>query len=122
MKILVVEDEPLLRRSLSRVFESRGHKVICAENGRLGLQFWKSELPDVVLLDVLMPEMTGVQVLESMPDHKGAKVVLMTAYSGDSNQDLMRRFELDLFLPKPFENIFDLASQVEALFNEVKIP
>ncbi len=115
MKVLIVDDEAILRRSLERVFSSRGHQVWTAENGRQGLATWKEVDPDVVLLDVLMPEMTGVQVLEALDQRRGAKVVLMTAYSGDENQNLMNRFSVDMFIPKPFADIFELADSIERL-------
>lgn len=115
MKILVVDDEPLIRRSLQRAFESKGHLVMTAENGLKGLECWSKESFDVVFLDVIMPELTGTQVLEKMGVEREGRVVLMSAYTADNVEDVKARFKVDLFLVKPFEDIFKVVSLVEGL-------
>ncbi|MCB0384469.1 MAG: response regulator, partial [Bdellovibrionales bacterium] len=59
MRVLIVDDEPLVRRALKRVAEMRGHEVVEAENGSQGLEKWKQENPQLVFLDVLMPGLSG---------------------------------------------------------------
>ena len=115
MKVLIIDDEPLVRRALGRLWAGRGHTVKDAEDGSKGLQAWKDFGPDLVFLDVLMPGLSGLQVLDSIADHKGTtKVVLMSAYTGDQSSS---HSGVDLFLPKPFKDIESLVSQVEVLFN-----
>lgn len=116
MTILIVDDEPLIRRSLQKVFEAKGHDVITAEDGISGLKLWKTHAPKVVMLDVLMPGLTGPQVVKEMGSEHGAKVVLMSAYSGESKQ--LSDLKMDLFLPKPFEDIFKVINCIEALGHE----
>ncbi len=67
MKVLIIDDEPLVRRSLRRVLEKEGWSIVEAEDGQKGLQAWLTEKPDLVLLDVLMPALSGPQVLENLP-------------------------------------------------------
>jgi CheY-like chemotaxis protein len=62
-RILVVDDDPGIRRSLSRVFERRGHQLQLAPDGGQGLRLWREGGADVVLLDIHMPEVDGIEVL-----------------------------------------------------------
>ena len=113
MKVLVIDDEPLVRRSLSRALKQRGHEIFEAPDGLQGLEAWKQLQPDLVFVDVLMPGMKGPEVIQQMKG-SSAKIILMTAFSGEeivSEQDL----PIDLFLKKPFENIFDIVLKAEEL-------
>ncbi len=115
MKILIIDDENLVRRSLRRAAEIKGHQVLEAENGEAGLELWRSQRPDLVFLDVLMPGLTGPQVLEELDDRQGAKVVLMSAYTGDTGESPVPKLGVDLFIPKPFANIFEVVEHAERL-------
>lgn len=115
MKILVVDDEILVRRSLGRVLRSRGHDVTEAVDGGDGLQLWRDLDPDLVFLDVLMPGLSGTQVLEEIGPGRRAKVVLMSAYAGEQDLEKTTVPQVDLFLPKPFEDIFEIVQKAEKL-------
>ncbi|WII70749.1 response regulator [Bdellovibrio sp. 22V] len=115
MKILIVDDEALVRRSLSRALKSKGHEVMEAENGTDGLQAWKTWQPHLVFLDVLMPGMTGPEVLKEIGSGKTAKVVLMSAFSGEHNMETAQQMGADVFVPKPFEDIFAVVKMAEEL-------
>ena len=111
MKILIVDDESLVRRSLHRVCASRGHEVREAEDGARGLEIWESWLPDLVFLDVLMPKLNGPELLTNLKVPRTAKVVMMSAYTGNSDPQT----GADLFLTKPFEDIFSTVQTAEDL-------
>ena len=117
MRVLIVDDEPLVRRSLSRAFTSKGHHVVCADQGLLGLDLWRNDPPDAVILDVLMPGLTGPQVLKSIEVEirKKSVVILVSAYAGAENDFPT---EVDLFLPKPFEDVFFVVQETERLMAE----
>jgi CheY-like chemotaxis protein len=115
VKFLLVDDEALVRRSLGRVLRGRGHEVVEAVDGTEGLAKWKSEDPDAVFLDVLMPGLTGPQVLDALGIPRRAKVVLMSAFSGEQGLQQTAQQAVDLFLPKPFEDIFEVVRQAEEL-------
>src|ERR1700681_1428279 len=90
MNVLVVDDEVIIARALSRAFESKGHMVTTAHSGEEGLEKWIELTPDAVMLDVVMPGLTGPQVIEEYHRRKGSsggKVVLMTAHSGIKGRD-----------------------------------
>lgn len=123
MKILIVDDEPLVRRSLERLFLSRQHQVQVAENGLEGLKRWQEFEPDLIFLDVLMPGLTGPEVLKNYKDEslkKGAnspkaKVILMSAFTGDKQMTDPKGLGADLFLAKPFESVFAVYDQAMEL-------
>jgi len=115
MKILVVDDEPLVRRSLTRALKSRGHDILEAEDGVQGLALWREQNPDVVFLDVLMPKMTGPQVLAEIGRQHSGKVILMSAFSGEHNMETALQMGADQFVPKPFDDIFSIVGLAEKL-------
>ena len=80
-RILIVEDDPALRHSMSTLLEKENYVVIVAENGRLGLEKALSEKPDLILLDLLMPELSGQGMLDDLRKDewgKTAKVIVLT--------------------------------------------
>lgn len=114
MKVLIIDDEAIIRRALTRVFEKRGHEVIQAEGGVLGLKLWKEGKPDLVLLDVLMPDLNGPQVLEKISEQESsAYVVLMSAFTGDFDSKKAQSYGAHEFISKPFGNVFEMASRME---------
>jgi two-component system, response regulator PdtaR len=112
VKVLIVDDEALVRRSLERACSSRGHIVEQAEDGQKGIELWQSWHPDLVFLDVLMPKLSGVEVLKRLNGQHTAKVVMMSAYTGAESLD---KSGVDLFLAKPFQDIFSFVHQAEEL-------
>lgn len=122
MKVLIVDDEPIVRRSLMRAFKSKGHDATEAVDGVLGLEAWREGSPDLVLLDVLMPRMTGPQMLEKMTG-RTCKVILMSAYSGDYDMEKAKALGADVFVAKPFSDVFEivqLGEEILAMKNKKK--
>ena len=117
MKILIVDDEPAVRLSLKRALSLKGHTVHEAEDGLKGVELWRQWQPDMVLLDVLMPGLTGPAVLQEIGAAKSAKVLLMSAYAGDYDLDKVKAMGADYFLAKPFADIFAVVELVEAIGN-----
>ncbi len=115
MKVLVVDDEPLVRRSLEKALKMKGHTVLLACDGREGMDLWLKEKPDLIFLDILMPGLSGLQVLKEIGPKKSGKVVLMSAYSGVHGQDTVQQMGADLFLAKPFDDIFEIVKRAEEL-------
>jgi CheY-like chemotaxis protein len=80
-KILIVEDDPLISRMYQKMFTFEKFEVLMASNGREGLEKASSAKPDVILLDVMMPELNGLEVLEnlkSQPETKNIPVIMLT--------------------------------------------
>ena len=120
MKILIVDDEPLVRKSLARVCAKRGHVVTEARDGVEGLEKWKADPPDLAFVDVLMPGMSGPDLLREIGHAKSerdgsTKAVLMSAFSGDHDMKKSMEAGADLFIPKPFDDVFEVVAMAEAL-------
>jgi DNA-binding response OmpR family regulator len=115
MKVLIVDDEPLIRVSLARVFKAQGDTVDVAEDGLEGEKKWLTFQPDVVVLDVLMPGLSGPQLIEKVQAQTTAKIVLISAYAADYDMESIKKLGADLFIPKPFENIFDVVQKIRSL-------
>ena len=114
IKILIVDDEFLIRKALQLGAESRGHIVRIAENATQGLKLWREMDPDLVFLDVLMPDRSGLSVLSDKPKNSKAKVILISAHD-DLNERETGKSKADLFIKKPFPDIFQLIEQAESL-------
>lgn len=117
MKVLIVDDEPLVRLSLRRALEKTGHAVTEAEDGQLGLEAWRALHPDLTFLDVLMPRMSGPDLLKAMRaagDVPG-KVILMSAFTGEYNPERAKTLGADMFILKPFDDIFAVVKLGEEL-------
>lgn len=80
-KIAIIEDDQAISQMYRFKFEAEGYSVETAENGKLGLELTKSFKPDIILLDLMMPEMTGdamLEVLRQEPWGKDIKVIVLT--------------------------------------------
>ena len=116
--ILVVDDERLLRVKLQRALESEGHDVRTAETGATGLAAARDEPPDLVLLDLRLPDRSGLDVLSELRAHDpGLPVVLMTAYGSIRDAvEAMRRGASD-YLQKPLD-VDELSLLVPRILDE----
>ena len=113
-KILVVDDDPDMREALQMILESAGYTVVMAEDGEKCLVKLKEELPDLLILDLLMPKMDGFEVCKALKDPRHAKyagmpiIILSSVQEGVSQ----RRYELetgvqldvDDYVEKPIES------------------
>lgn len=112
MKILIVDDEALVRRSLEKVFLRESFDVVTAVDGVDGYEKWQNFKPDIVLLDVLMPGLTGPQLLQKI-DSPSTKVILMSAYSGDYDLNSLKHLGVVDFISKPFGDVFEIVTRVK---------
>jgi DNA-binding response OmpR family regulator len=103
--VLVVEDEPNIVISLRFIMEQAGFSVRVAEDGQQAVDEIAREAPDVVLLDLMLPEIDGFSVCETMranPDLAGTKIVVLSAKSREIDRDRAMRLGADDFVTKPF--------------------
>src|SRR5690349_24932628 len=113
-RILVIDDAPDLALVLRIQLERAGHEVITAENGRRGLRRFYEVRPDLVVLDVRMPELDGWQTLERLRDLSEVPVLMHTGTTPDAEQMARLRPELDGYIRKPARGP-ELTSLVEVL-------
>ena len=101
-KVLLVDDSGLARRSTRRVLEQAGYTVVEAEDGLSALELFSIEKPDLVLLDLVMKGMYGLDVLSKLRElDPTARVIVMSADIQTSSRDLVQSAGSHGFLPKP---------------------
>ena len=103
-KILVVDDEEFITRSLRQHFEREGHEVCTASTGEEGLEVFKSESPDIILLDLNMPGIGGIETLKSLKQMSSDVIVVIITAHGDI-ETAVSAIKLGAydFVEKPFE-------------------
>lgn len=90
VKILITEDDPLMSRMYQKIFTFEGYLVQMAANGEEGLEQARSFKPTLILLDVMMPKMNGLEVLEKLkadPETKAIPVVMLTNLAGQQDAE-----------------------------------
>lgn len=83
MRILIADDESIIRLGLKAILQEMGHSVIDASNGREALQMARRHTPDLAILDIKMPYTDGIQAAKSIAKSMPIPVILLTAYSDD---------------------------------------
>jgi len=114
-RILVVEDDPAIRQGLVDTLESENYEVREAANGRKGLALLKKEPPDLLILDLMMPEMSGYDVCREFRDwDKSTPVLMLTAKSEEIDKVLGLELGADDYMTKPF-GVREFLARVHAL-------
>src|SRR3989339_525074 len=119
IQILVVDDEKTIRDLVAFRLEYHGHQVVTAENGKDALAKLAEKVPDLVVLDVMMPDMTGIEVcklIKKEPKWAGVKVLLLTAKSRKQDEEEGLAAGADSFMAKPFRANL-LLEKIEELVN-----
>ena len=114
MKILVVDDEELLVKGIRFNLQNEGYDVITGCNGAEAVLFCKNETPDLVVLDVMMPEMDGLAACRKIREFSDVPVILLTAKADDMDKLMGFDSGADDYLTKPF-NILELKARIRAL-------
>jgi DNA-binding response OmpR family regulator len=117
--ILLAEDEPALRMLVMDTLENEGYDIDIASDGEEAFEKIVSNDYDLILLDYMMPKMTGVEVIEktrSLPDRKHTKIMMLSAKSQQAEQDKVMEAGADVFMSKPFSPL-DLIVKVEEMLN-----
>ena len=121
-KMLVVEDEPSLQKLLEYQLKRIGHEIRVAPDGQQALEMVKSDRPDLVLLDVMLPVMGGFPVLKNLQDDKTTNDIPVIMLSSKGRQhDIAAGIEKGVFdyITKPF-NIPTLAERIEKALASIK--
>jgi two-component system KDP operon response regulator KdpE len=113
-RILVAEDEATVRDFVCRNLSARKFQVIEASNGLEALALWETERPHIMILDVMMPRMSGLDVLRRVRERSTIPIIVLTAL--DAESDKVAAFELgaDDYLTKPF-GVVELMARIQAV-------
>ena len=114
MKILVVDDEELLVKGIRFNLQNEGYEVITGSNGLQAVQLTQSEAPDLLVLDVMMPEMDGLTACAKIREFSNVPIILLTAKADDMDKLIGFDHGADDYLTKPF-NILELKARIRAL-------
>lgn len=121
-KILIIEDEPLIAQLYEKSLKKEGFDAVIALGGKAGMELSKREKPDLILLDLMMQEPDGMQVLSAIklnPETKLIPVVILTNVSGENDRQLaMKKGASDFWLKKDV-NPASLPLQVKAVLGKL---
>jgi DNA-binding NarL/FixJ family response regulator len=115
-KILVIEDEPEMRRNITALLRYHDYEPVEAENGRKGVELARREKPDLILCDVMMPELDGYGVLQALQQDAGLALIPFVFLTAKGDKDNLRsgmNLGADDYLTKPVANA-DLVQAIEA--------
>ena len=113
--ILVVDDEPTLRETLVDALESDGFRVVSAADGREALIRFRAERPDLILLDLMLPELSGVEVCRIIRAESGVPIIMLTAKDSELDKVVGLELGADDYVTKPF-SLRELSARVRAQF------
>ena len=117
-RILVVEDDRLLRRACEASLRERGFEVIIAEDGEDGLRLARAAPPDLILLDLLMPKLCGIEMLRALraqPETAAIPVVILSNSSRDEDKQQALQLGASGYYVKANLSLRELAGQVDRL-------
>jgi len=113
-RILVVDDEARILNFLSSKLKASGYEVLTASNGLEGLEQAQAQEPDLIVLDLIMPKMDGLEMLKQLRSFSAVPVIILTAKSADADRIKGLQLGADDYLPKPF-NPDELVARIEAI-------
>ena len=121
-KIFIVEDEPSIVQLVKYNLEKQNFKVLVSNNGEEGLQEIKKTEPDLILLDWMLPDLSGIDICKALrkdTKFKNVPIIMLTARSQEEDKVLGLNVGADDYLPKPFSNL-ELVARVNALLRRSK--
>ena len=113
--ILVVEDEPTLRETLVEALEADGFRVTAAPDGRVALERFRSDRPDLILLDLMLPEISGIDVCRIIRAESSVPIIMLTARGSEVDKVVGLELGADDYVTKPF-SLRELAARIRAVF------
>lgn len=116
-RILIIDDDAEIRQTVSFALRNQGYEVFLAVDGNEGIAMAETVLPDLILLDMMMPKRSGFLVLEEIGQaiDKPVRVIMMTANEGERHQSYARMLGVSDYLHKPFAMDAMLAAVENAL-------
>ena len=116
--ILVVDDKANIRRLLQDYLTEQGYRTLVAENGREALYVARAEKPDLILLDIMMPEMDGYEFIRIYRQEKATPVILLTAKLEEMDKVIGLELGADDYVTKPF-GLRELLARIRAVLRRV---
>ena len=119
-KILLIEDDLLMREGLQDNLEFEGYRILSADSGEKGLELFNSARPDLVLLDVMLPGVDGLEVCRQLRSWQAAvPIIMLSARGSEVDKVLGLEFGADDYLAKPF-GVKELLARIKAVFRRLE--
>lgn len=119
-RVLIVEDDRFLRRACQARLEQQGYTILTAQDGEEALRIARTEVPDLILLDLLMPKLNGLEVLRVLRAEEGTRAVPVLVLSNSSRQEdvqTIRDLGISGYFVKANLSLQDLSTQVKTLLD-----
>jgi DNA-binding response OmpR family regulator len=117
--ILVVDDEPVLRETLAEALNADGFRVVTAADGREALSRFREHQPDLVVLDLMLPELSGIEVCRIIRAESGVPIVMLTAKTSELDKVVGLELGADDYVTKPF-SLRELSARIRALLRRTE--
>ena len=117
--ILLIDDDPDIRAILQDNLELDGYAVLTAPNGKIGLNLFEREMVDLVILDLMLPDMDGIQACRAIRSQSTVSIIMLTAKDGVSDKVLGLEHGADDYIVKPFDYL-ELAARINARLRRSK--
>jgi two-component system, OmpR family, alkaline phosphatase synthesis response regulator PhoP len=119
-RVLIVEDDKFLRRACQARLEQQGYTILTAQDGEEALRIVRTDIPDLILLDLLMPKMNGLEVLRILRAEESTRTVPVLVLSNSSRQEdvaTIRELGISGYFVKANLSLQDLSTQVKTLLD-----
>ena len=119
--ILVVDDEPTLRETVAEALDADGFNVVTAADGREALARFREHRPDLLVLDLMLPELSGIEVCRIIRQESGVPILMLTAKSSELDKVVGLELGADDYVTKPF-SLRELTARIRALLRRTDQP
>jgi len=120
-KVLVVDDEKLIVKGLKFSLEQDGFKVDCAYDGEEALQMAQNTSYDIILLDIMLPKMSGMEVCQQIREYSNVPIIMLTAKGDDMDKIMGLEYGADDYITKPF-NVLEVKARMKAVMRRLDPP
>ncbi len=120
-RILLVDDEPLILKGLRFTLEQEGYEIITAADGEEALKTFFEQPVDLVLLDVMLPKLDGIQVCQRIRETSNVPILMLTAKGEDMDKILGLEYGADDYMTKPF-NILEVKARIKTVLRRAAQP
>jgi DNA-binding response OmpR family regulator len=121
-KVLVVEDDPSISLGLRINLQGEGYEVLVAEDGERGLELARAEAPDLIVLDVMLPKMNGLEVLQTLRrEGRMMPIIILSARTGEMDKVAGLELGAEDYVAKPF-SLAEMLARVRAALRRARVP
>ena len=120
-RILLVDDEPLILKGLRYTLEQEGYEIMTATDGEEALKVFMENQVDLILLDVMLPKMDGIQVCQRIRENSNVPIIMLTAKGEDMDKILGLEYGADDYMTKPF-NILEVKARIKTILRRAGLP